>query len=364
MRVSSLTLRNLRRYVHLELEVPPGVVLIYGANGAGKTTLLEALYVALFGASFRPGTTTAALIRHEMESAEIATSVVGDERELTIHTTLSRSGRTKRQLNGSTIATRQPAGLNTAVTVFTPDDLELAKGPAEMRRRYLDDIAGFLVPRIDALQTDYERVVRHRNAILKSGGDPVSEEVFDAQLATVGAEVTRARLRLIQRLNPLISDAYQRISGLEDEVVLEYRSEWITDGAHSVEDLAENLRAAIAAKREQEHQRGMTLVGPHRDDVLGWIGRTPVRNEASQGEQRCFALALRLASHHFLAEQMGSEPILLLDDVFSELDGDRSERLLAELASPQTLVTRAGNPSTEIPYDAKLFVSDGRAQWA
>ncbi len=108
----------------------------------------------------------------------------------------------------------------------------------------------------------------------------------------------------------------------------------------------------------------MTLVGPHRDDVLGWIGQTPVRNEASQGEQRCFALALRLASHHFLAEQMGSEPILLLDDVFSELDADRSERLLAELASPQTLVTRAGNPSTEIPYDAKLFVSDGIAQWA
>lgn len=364
MRVSELALQNIRRYEHVTITIPPGIVLISGDNGAGKTTLLEAMHLALVGTSFRPGATSAALIRHDADAATVDVDVIGDERELHIQSSLTRTGRSKRFLNGSAISTRRPAGLNTAVTVFTPDDLELSKGPAEMRRNYLDDIAGFLVPRVDALQSDYDRVVRHRNAVLKSGGDSVSEEIFDTQLAMLGAEVTRARLRLVELLNPMITDAYQRISGLPDEATLEYRSDWIAEGAFTVEDLASSLTEAIHAKRTQEHQRGMTLVGPHRDDVAGWIGSAAVRHEASQGEQRCFALALRLASHQFFAQQMGSEPILLLDDVFSELDAQRSERLLAELASPQTLVTRAGNPSTEVPYDAKLLVEDGVVRWA
>ncbi len=363
MRVRSLALHNVRRYAQLDIEFPPGVVLIAGPNGSGKTTVLEAIYLALTGSSFRPGSSGHALIRHGCDAGRIQCSLVGDERTLDIEVQLQPTGRIKRTLNGTSISARQPGGLNTAVTVFTPDDLELAKGPAEIRRSYLDNLAGFLVPRIAAVQADYDRVVRHRNALLKGDGDAHSESVFDEQLAVFGAEVTRARLGMISKLNPLIADAYRRISGAEMPAHLEYRSDWIPADATELEDLRVGIAAAIAAKRSQERSRKITLVGPHRDDVLGWIGTTSVRYEASQGEQRSVALALRLAGHHFLAQQMGGEPILLLDDVFSELDLDRSRRLLAELASPQTMVTRAGNPQVEVPYDGRVNVSEGKLTW-
>ncbi len=364
MRVRSVSLHNIRRYAELSVELPPGVILISGANGAGKTTLLEAMYLALTGTSFRPGNTTNAVIRHEADSASIHLVVEGDEREVELDVALSRTGRIKRRLNDTPIGARQMIGLNTAVTVFTPDDLELSKGPAELRRRYLDDIAGFLVPRVAACQSEYERVVRHRNALLKGGTDPHSQAVFDEQLCVAGAEVTRARLGLLSRISERIERSYAHISARPEPAYLEYRSDWLPEHARTVEEIHAALQHSIEEKRIQELQRGVTLVGPHRDDVLGWIGNTSVRHESSQGEQRSFALALRLAGHGFLAEHLGSDPILLLDDVFSELDAERSERLLSELSSPQTLVTRAGNPSVEVPYDAKLLVADGRLEWA
>jgi len=231
------------------------------------------------------------------------------------------------------------------VSVFTPDDLELVKGGPSGRRRYLDDTLVALHPKYDAVRTEVERVLRQRGALLKQvqgGGSRLDEaaaltlDVWDAKLAEAGEELARLRIALSERLVPALAEAYRAVAvGAEGrrEVGVAYDSTWHgRDGG---------LAAALAAGRADDVRRGTNLVGPHRDDLGLLVGGLPARTHASQGEQRSLALALRLAAHAVVAETTGTPPVLLLDDVFSELDPVRSDALLHALPAAQSLLTSA-----------------------
>ncbi len=251
------------------------------------------------------------------------------------------------------------------VTMFAPDDLQLVKGGPSERRDYLDDLLAMLAPRYDAARTDFDRVLRQRNALLKSGvrdpDDDTTMAVFDEQLVRAGGEIVRGRLRLLERLEPVISATYDEVSDSNARVAGAYQAEWaeaplLASDADGVED---RLRMAISARRRHELDRGVTLVGPHRDEWRLTLDELDARTQASQGEQRTLALALRLAGHELVAQLTGVVPVLLLDDVFSELDAPRSRALLRRLSAGQTLVTSAGAVPADVHAQRFLAVHDG-----
>jgi DNA replication and repair protein RecF len=242
--------------------------------------------------------------------------------------------------------------------------LQLVKGGPAERRDYLDDLLVMLAPRYDAAQSDFERVLRQRNALLKSGvrdeDDDATLAVFDEQLVRAGGERVRGRLRLLERLEPAIAATYGEVSDSAAEVTGAYQAEWAETPLHSsdADAVESHLRVAIAARRRQELDRGVTLVGPHRDEWRLTLDGLDARTQASQGEQRTFALALRLAGHALVTELTGVVPVLLLDDVFSELDPPRSRALLRRLSAGQTLVTSAGSVPDGVDAQRFLAVHD------
>jgi DNA replication and repair protein RecF len=251
------------------------------------------------------------------------------------------------------------------VTMFAPDDLQLVKGGPSERREYLDDLLAMLAPRYDAARGDFDRVLRQRNALLKSGmRDPDDEgmlSVFDEQLVRAGAEIVRGRLRLLARLEPAVSSTYAEVSESVAAVDGAYQAEWAEAPLYErdAEDVEDHLRRAIHARRRQELDRRITLVGPHRDEWKLTLNGLDARSQASQGEQRTLALALRLAGHGLVGELTGAVPVLLLDDVFSELDAPRSSALLRRLDGGQTLVTTAGVIPEGVNAQRYLRVRDG-----
>jgi DNA replication and repair protein RecF len=240
------------------------------------------------------------------------------------------------------------------VTVFTPDDLVLVKGGPAGRRDFLDDLLVVLAPRYEMARTDYEKVLRHRNALLKGGARgpdaATTLDVFDDQLARAGAELVRGRLRLIERLAPAVTSAYERLAGRPARLDGRYEAEWADPGELHPETTADVLREALARLRSKEVDRGVTLAGPHRDEWRLLLDGLETRSHASQGEQRCLALALRLAGHEVCRATIGAAPVLLLDDVFSELDATRAAALADALPRSQTLVTTAtALPAAVVP---------------
>jgi DNA replication and repair protein RecF len=240
--------------------------------------------------------------------------------------------------------------------VFSPDDLVLVKGGPGERRRYLDDALVSLQPRNDAMRTELDRVLRQRNALLKQAGGRLTPEiettldVWDAKLVTAGETIADQRVALIDRLRPVLAAAHSDVAGSDTDIRVQYRSQWRSSG------LADALRAA----RSDELRRGMSLVGPHRDDLDLTINGLPARTHASQGEQRSLALALRLAAHELVAADVGEPPILLLDDVFSELDPTRSDALVAHLPKGQAVLTTAGGLPEGTRPDLVVHVEAGR----
>jgi DNA replication and repair protein RecF len=252
------------------------------------------------------------------------------------------------------------------VTVFAPDDLDLVKGGPAGRRDYLDDLLAALSPRYEAARADYERVLKQRNALLRGGlrgEDAVGTlDVFDLQLASAGAELARGRLKLLERLVPAVADAYAELAGERTPITTRYEAEWVGDPA--ADDLHTALHDAFTSHRKNEVDRGVTLVGPHRDEWRLLVGGMESRTHASQGEQRTLALALRLGGHRLCTELTGSSPVLLLDDVFSELDDQRAVALVTHLDAGQTLVTTAGAVPRGIAPDRMLRVDAGRIEEA
>lgn len=364
--VTHLALTDFRCYSSVDLILPPGVTVVSGANGQGKTSLLEALGWAATARSFR-GVPDAALVRSVADAAYLRVTVEEPEREQMLEAEIRATGRNRVQLNRHALTrTRDLLGL-LRVTVFAPDDLQLVKGGPAERRSYLDDLLVAVAPRYDAVRNDFERVLKQRNALLRQGArGPDGEStlvVFDQQLVRSGSELVRGRLRLAGRLLPSVRDAYARLAEDDDEIDAVYEAEWAEGSVPPPPaDVEELLGGALVARRTAELERGVTLVGPHRDEWRLRLNGLEARTHASQGEQRTLALGLRLAGHHVCADIIGTEPVLLLDDVFSELDPDRGEALVAQLPPGQTLITTASGVPSAVHPERRLRVRDGHVE--
>lgn len=362
MHLATLELTDFRCYPSVQLELPPAVILVTGANGQGKTSLLEAAAWPALGRSFR-GVPDDALIRTGADQAFLRAAVVDEASTRRADIELRRVGRNRILVNGHPVARTRDLHGTLRVTVFAPDDLQLVKGGPSERRAYLDDLLIASVPRYAGVRADVDRVLRHRNALLRGGvrdqeaHDTLS--VFDEQLVQAGGELIRGRLRLIARLAPAVDDAYRRLAMDDLGVRAAYEAEW-NDADLIPDTVDDQLRAGLERRHRQETERGTTLVGPHRDEWRLTIADKDSRTHASQGEQRTLALALRLAAHRVVADVVGSEPVLLLDDVFSELDVHRSRALVDCLPATQTLVTTAGAVPEGVEPEVRVTVDHGQ----
>jgi DNA replication and repair protein RecF len=347
-------LTDFRSYASAEVALAPGLTAVVGANGQGKSNLLEAIGWMGGLRSFRAAPTEA-LVRVGAERAIIRGEGSRAGRALLVECEVAPGGRSRMLVNRQPVR-RVRDGLDfLRAVVFAPDDLELVKGGPGERRRYLDDLLVALDPRLDAVRNDLDRILKQRSALLKQSGGRLSDdiaptlEVWDARLAKTGEALADARTDLVTLLGPVVETAYQDLAGGGDDVVLSYAPEWRPGG----------LLAALEAARRDELRRGVSLVGPHRDELDITLAGLPARTHASQGEQRTLALALRLAAARQVAAVLDTPPLLLLDDVLSELDDDRAAGLLAHLPPGQTLITTAtGLPSGTHP-ELVLRVADG-----
>ncbi|GAA4950647.1 DNA replication/repair protein RecF [Yinghuangia aomiensis] len=351
MYVAHLSLADFRSYAGVEVPLDPGVTAFVGPNGQGKTNLVEAVgYLATLG-SHRVAN-DAPLVRLGAERAYVRGSVVRDGRTTLAELEINPGRANRARINRSPVPKpREILGLLRTV-LFAPEDLALVKGDPGERRRFLDELLTARAPRMLGVRQDYERVLKQRNALLRTaamarraggrGASLSTLDVWDSHLAVAGAELTAARLELVGALQPLVDKSYDALSSGGGPTVLEYRSsigdEPLPPDRGRIHDA---LMEAIGRQRPSEIERGITLVGPHRDDVLLKLGPLPAKGYASHGESWSYALALRLASYELLRAD-GGEPVLILDDVFAELDARRRERL-AGLVAPgeQVLVTAA-----------------------
>jgi DNA replication and repair protein RecF len=354
VQVRRLWLTDFRSYREAEVAFDPGLTAVVGANGQGKSNLLEAIgYLATLG-SFR-GAPNEALIRAGATRAVVRAEAVREGRDLLVEAEIVANGKNRTQLNRQPLRRARDLLGALRVTVFSPDDLALIKGSPGERRTFLDDTLVSLHPRYDQLRGDLERVLRQRSALLKQVGGRLDAEaeltldVFDAKLVEAGEALASARANLVAKLEPLLGEAYDRVARAAADVHATYEPPWRSSG----------LAAALVEARTHDLRRGVSTVGPHRDDLELQIAGLPARTHASQGEQRSLALALRLASHHIVTELTESSPVLLLDDVFSELDPARSDALLRSLPAGQTILSTAGGLPPGIVPGALLEVRDG-----
>jgi len=369
--VERLEVVDFRNHARAVVDLPAGVSVLVGANGVGKTNLLEAVgYLATLG-SHRVGQ-DASLIRAGAASAVIRAAVRRAGRRLLVDVELRPGTGVRGRVNGAPVPRARDLLGVVRATVFAPEDLGLVRGDPEERRRFLDTLAAQRLPRYHGSRQDYDRVLRQRNTLLRSAGGrlPASAlatlEVWDEKLAVAGAEIWSERLRLVAALTPRVELAYQRLAGQDDAVEIAYVSSVAGPGGGLDPDpakLAQALRERLVADRGREVERGLTLSGPHRDDLSLGLRELPARTHASHGEAWSLALALRLGSHRLLAEE-GEEPVLLMDDVFAELDRQRREHVAeAALAAEQTIVTAAVAEELPSELGATVFhVEPGSVQ--
>ena len=357
MFVRHLSLIDYRSWPAVEVPLQRGVNVLLGRNGTGKTNLVEALGYLATLASHRVAT-DAPLIRRGAERAVIRAAVVSQDRELLLEVELT-SGRANRARINRAPLTRARDILGALRTVlFAPEDLALVRGDPAERRRFLDDVLIMRAPRMAGVRADYDRVLKQRNALLKtagaarrSGGELATLDVWDEHLAAAGAELVHARMSLLAELRPHVDAAYADLAGPGDAVDLAYRSTVPVsvaagsreDGVPDVPTLRDAMLGELARVRSAELDRGVSLVGPHRDDLELLLGSGPAKGYASHGESWSFALALRLGSFALLRSD-GVDPILVLDDVFAELDAVRRDRLAALVAAAEQVVMTAAVP--------------------
>ncbi|WP_441958805.1 DNA replication/repair protein RecF [Mycolicibacterium houstonense] len=361
MYVRHLGLTDYRSWAHVELELEPGRTVFVGSNGFGKTNLVEALWYCSTLGSHRVAS-DAPLIRAGAERAIVSSIVVNEGRELAIDLEITSGRANKARLNRSPVRSpREILGVLRAV-LFSPEDLALVRGDPGERRRYLDELATTRRPAIAGIRADYDKVVRQRTALLKTaagaryrGDRSVLDtlDVWDGHLAAHGAALIAARIALVEQLHPEVQKAYQLLAPASRPAAIRYHSkvEAIANapGPESVEFYEAALLDALARRRDAELDRGVCLVGPHRDDLELWLGDQPAKGFASHGESWSMALALRLGAYELLRSD-GVDPVLLLDDVFAELDTARRQALAAVAGeAEQVLVTAA--VGEDIPQD-------------
>ncbi|MBV8178091.1 MAG: DNA replication/repair protein RecF [Mycobacterium sp.] len=362
MYVRHLGLRDFRSWAQAELELTPGRTVFVGPNGYGKTNLVEALWYSSTLGSHRVAK-DAPLVRVGSPRAVVSTIVVNDGRECAVDLEIAAGRANKARLNRSPVRSpREVLGVLRAV-LFAPEDLALVRGDPADRRRYLDDLAAVRRPRVAAVRADYEKVLRQRTALLKSAsgarlrtdrGSLDTLDVWDGHLAAHGAELMAARIALVNELAPEVQKSYELLAPGARPAAINYRaSVAIESDGNDVELLRAALLAQMAQRRDAELERGVCLVGPHRDDLELRLGEQPAKGFASHGESWSMALALRLAAYELLRAE-GGDPVLLLDDVFAELDAARRQALAAAAASAeQVLVTAAVLDDIPRDWDAK-----------
>jgi DNA replication and repair protein RecF len=360
MFVRHLSVADFRSWSSAELALDPGPSVLVGANGQGKTNLIEALgYVATLGSHRVP--TDAPLIRHGAERAVVRCALVAGGRELRVELEITPGRANKAKLNGAPQPRARDVLGALRWVLFAPEDLAIVRGDPSERRRFLDELVIARAPRLAAVRSDYERVLRQRAALLKSSGQArragsagaveATLDVWDAQLAEHGAELLAARLAALRALRPHASAAYGQVAPASADLTLHYACglaavlpELDADQVPDVEALRTGLLTELARMRPAELERGVNLVGPHRDELDLGIGALPVRGYASHGEGWSVALALRLGSYELLREEASADaaPVLVLDDVFAELDAGRREQLaLVAAKAEQSIVTAA-----------------------
>ena len=373
MYVRHLSVSNFRSYESAELPLSPGITTLVGLNGQGKTNLVEAIGYLATLSSHRVANDQP-LVRLGASQAVIRGVVVRDGRETLVELELN-PGRANRARLGRSPMQRPRDVLGTLRTVlFAPEDLALVKGDPSERRRFLDELLVARQPRWAGVRSDYDKVLRQRNALLKSAAPvlrrgaryrprPAEEagddarasalhtlDIWNDHLATVGSQLLYARLRLLRDLGPYLSKAYDEVSAGQSDARVSYKSSLREEVAASIaagyvpeaEELRAQVLAALEEARPREVERGVSLVGPHRDDVVLTLGELPAKGYASHGESWSFALGLKLAAYQLLRHDLGEDPVLILDDVFAELDSGRRERLAAMIADcEQVLITAA-----------------------
>ena len=358
MLVERLELVDFRNYSSASFDLAAGVTCVRGRNGQGKTNLAEALSYLATLESFR-GVGNDALVRVGADQAYVRATVCDDDgRRSLIEAEVSRVGRSRVQVNRQRLQRTRDLLGTVRVSVFSPDDLDLVKGGPSERRTFCDDALVALATKNDQLRRDLDRVLRQRGTLLRSAGGRLSPEVevsldvWDARFVEVGERVGHARAVLVERLSPLVTEAYAHLASADVPIDIVYAPAWRTNG----------LAAALAAARTNDVRRGQSTIGPHRDDIELMIDGLPARTHASQGEQRTLALSLRLAAHRLVAERVGSTPVLVLDDVLSELDEERAAALLRDLPAGQVVITTASplpaaaHPDHVITIDAGAVV--------
>ncbi len=390
MYVRHLQVTDFRSWSHADIAFEPGASTLIGANGQGKTNLVEALGYAATLSSHRVSS-DAPLVREGAQRAVVRVAVVNDGRELLVELEVAPGKANRARINrGSAGKPRDVLGILRTV-LFAPEDLMMVRGDPGERRRFLDDLLVTRLPKYAGIRTDYERVLKQRSALLKSAGaarkggssaDLRTLEVWDGHLARCGAQLLAGRLDLVADLAPHVTGAYASVAATGDDsgpsgrvADVRYRSslgESLPEGYGAprgaradVDKLESALLGEVERMRSQELERGVSLVGPHRDDLELVLGELPAKGYASHGESWSFALALRLASYRLLTED-GAEPVLILDDVFAELDRRRRARL-AELVSgaEQVLVTAA--VPEDVPEElagVRFDVADGEVRLA
>jgi DNA replication and repair protein RecF len=359
MHLSWLELKDFRPYESLRFEPAEGVNILVGANGAGKTSVLEAIgYVGMMK-SFR-GVSDAALVREGSEAAVVRAGIEGGATETTVACEIPVQGRRSILVNEKAPKRLSDVLLGVPIVAFVPDDLDVIKRGPAVRRDYLDDLASRLWPQAGQDLSEYERAIRQRNALLRQEGrnaDEVTLDVWDQRVADAGAKVLLHRRSLAVALQGHLQDAYTVVGG-EGSLAWAYHSTWGSERAGQYEELREALMSALLDKRQKDVEVRTTTVGPHRDEPNLLLDARDTRSRASQGEQRTAALALRIGAYRVIEEIRGHKPILLLDDVFSELDKTRAERVVSLIETGQVFVTTARDD--EVPIEGRRWsVEDG-----
>jgi DNA replication and repair protein RecF len=345
MIIEHLELIDFRNYASGSFDLHTGTTAVIGDNGQGKTNLAEALAFLATLSSFRSAPADA-LVRAGADTAVIRATIRQDDgRDTLVEIELAAAGRNRVQVNRQKLGRVRDLLGSVRVTVFSPDDLVLVKGGPGDRRRFLDDTLVALATKYDGIRLEIDRIVRQRNTLLKQAAGRLTDDVevtldvWDAKFAAIADQFGHARATLVARLEPMVHEAYEHLAGTPTALELRYEPPWRVTG----------LATALAEARTADVRRGVTTVGPHRDELSMSIGGLPSRTHASQGEQRTLALALRLAGHRLVTERTGSAPVLVLDDVLSELDDHRATALLGHLPTGQVVITTA----SELPPAAR-----------
>jgi DNA replication and repair protein RecF len=353
--ITRIELTDFRVYKSAVIELNPGVTAVIGRNAQGKTSLAEAMSYLSTLQSFR-GVPNDALVRTGADTAYIRAMIVHDDgREILVEAEINRAGRNRVLVNKQKLArVRDLLGVVRS-TVFAPTDLQLVYEGPSVRRDMLDDALVSLAPRNDALRLEVDRIIKQRNMLLKQAGGRLSPDiemtldVWDAQFVEKGTQLGEARAKLVARLTPFVREAYEQLATEPTAVDVVYEPDWRRTG----------LGQALAHARAEDIRRAVTSVGPHRDDVVLQVKGMPAKSHASQGESRTLALALRLGIHRLVTEVVGTAPLLVLDDVLSELDPKRCEALLRHMPQGQVLITTAQELPVAAHPDTIIHIVNG-----